>query len=654
MYFSIGGWAYGQDLSNMKGIGIEELGYAFLGIFIILIIGYVAISAYGGLPGGEIFTCEPNPPAWKFWCKIAEQPDYIAAKQSTDALVCAINSVALGIPQSCVTQKASFTVFAQKIEPTVSCKGEVCCESVIYSPSTIYVWKPECEKPVPDQYCPPEKYLEGYICCAIDYKSGPSVVYQWEDDCGIGQEQDKAICEHFYGYEENKKCCEIISPHHYWAPTCNNPVSNEKCYGRPSLACEVKNFNLPQEVTNAEKWIAGYGDPKFLVYWTSFPPGEDSAWTGYSSWLSDVGTVVLFAIPAGRLLKTGEKVAVGTFNKIKDKLMPEAGEKFLSFLKKIKPGAEEKAIIEISEEGVSLAERSALTKGFVEGEYGWMIESLPSLSDRAKKVIKDILKFNVEYTADEFKALMKVAGVTTATAFLATWIDNVNDKYEKIPNSVVLKQPYVPKDKISLTDNMKGGLVLLNRGELVSFYLASPCEADLTVTLTDFYCQSYSFNENTGAVYCKSAKEKEGRYTNLSTVDVCNENILKMREKYKEEYHPELYKIGICWNEREASKYIPSCGNEETAKVEEGKITGTSPEWCKTKAVVVDVKKIDTKGPNFCYSEPSKLETFIFVGTILADAALTYLFPPSLLLQVGVGATGGIAYVAAERMEKWP
>jgi len=57
--------------------------------------------------------------------------------------------------------------------------------------------------------------------------------------------------------------------------------------GRTSVSCEaaeivtectVKNFELPQDVSAAEKWIFTWGDPKFLVYFEQFPEGEDAAW----------------------------------------------------------------------------------------------------------------------------------------------------------------------------------------------------------------------------------------------------------------------------------------------------------------------------------------------------------------------------------------
>lgn len=42
--------------------------------------------------------------------------------------------------------------------------------------------------------------------------------------------------------------------------------------------CEVKKFELPQEITKAEEWIRGRGDPEHLAYFEKFPEGERKTW----------------------------------------------------------------------------------------------------------------------------------------------------------------------------------------------------------------------------------------------------------------------------------------------------------------------------------------------------------------------------------------
>ena len=78
--------------------------------------------------------------------------------------------------------------------------------------------------------------------------------------------------------------------------------------------CTVKNFELDQkfqekEIYGAtftpEEWIAGYGDPEYLIYYQQFPLGEDTAWSGTLTWVQNAVTVVMFMVPFGRTLKFG-------------------------------------------------------------------------------------------------------------------------------------------------------------------------------------------------------------------------------------------------------------------------------------------------------------------------------------------------------------
>lgn len=53
-----------------------------------------------------------------------------------------------------------------------------------------------------------------------------------------------------------------------------------KCDAR--RGCGVCNFELPQNISrdydSALTWFAGYGDPKYVVYYEAFPDGEDEPW----------------------------------------------------------------------------------------------------------------------------------------------------------------------------------------------------------------------------------------------------------------------------------------------------------------------------------------------------------------------------------------
>jgi len=56
--------------------------------------------------------------------------------------------------------------------------------------------------------------------------------------------------------------------------------------------CSVQGFELPQEIPEisiADNWLSGLGDPKYLLYYEAFPEGEDASWkVDMTSWYSPV------------------------------------------------------------------------------------------------------------------------------------------------------------------------------------------------------------------------------------------------------------------------------------------------------------------------------------------------------------------------------
>lgn len=64
-------------------------------------------------------------------------------------------------------------------------------------------------------------------------------------------------------------------------PPCNGVSYGDvcvECDDSNGFSCDVKGFELPQKISNAEEWINGYGDPKHLVYYEKFPEDEQLAW----------------------------------------------------------------------------------------------------------------------------------------------------------------------------------------------------------------------------------------------------------------------------------------------------------------------------------------------------------------------------------------
>ncbi len=103
-------------------------------------------------------------------------------------------------------------------------------------------------------------------------------------------------------------------------PTCSGAAYGQSCVecygGALAFQCNVKDFELPQEIGSnvplvkfAEEWMARYNDPKYLVYYESFPRGEEASWQinkGSFFWDVVLFGAVLNVVPsAGKLGKAG-------------------------------------------------------------------------------------------------------------------------------------------------------------------------------------------------------------------------------------------------------------------------------------------------------------------------------------------------------------
>jgi len=278
--------------------------------------------------------------------------------------------------------------------------------------------------------------------------------------------------------------------------------------------CTVNGFYLPQEVSNAEKYIAGYGDPKFLVYWQSFPADEDAAWTSYSTWMEHVGTAVLFAIPVGKVLRGGKYLIKGggkTVASSATTALTSAGKSLTSRLTG-KIGAKKGTQLLLFETGLSKTARiAAMAKAAGKGMF------------------KELLWGTEKHYGVGVKPLLKVAGVTTAAAWVGAYIDSVNDKYVKRPESLVLDIPYKEPKSFGVEELTKSPKNLLFGYSLplgviqpltlhrtgvfekpTTFYAASPCHADLKVESSEYtFCKEYTYNTNDQVVACSVTSESD-------------------------------------------------------------------------------------------------------------------------------------------------
>lgn len=83
-------------------------------------------------------------------------------------------------------------------------------------------------------------------------------------------------------YSAMHKCCmTAFGTKWVRSPNCEDQfvVSDDNC----EFKLMVKDFNLPQKINKKESlasdWIAGYGDPKYVLYYEQFPEGQEKYWT---------------------------------------------------------------------------------------------------------------------------------------------------------------------------------------------------------------------------------------------------------------------------------------------------------------------------------------------------------------------------------------
>ena len=107
-------------------------------------------------------------------------------------------------------------------------------------------------------------------------------------------------------------------PGPHYGPVCVD-CSLVQLINKKAPKCKVIGFELPQDIqrTLAQEWIQGFGDPKYILYYESFPEGEGKYWAANLLSTSAVPLVLSgvasFALgPAGGLGgKTKEAIKQG-------------------------------------------------------------------------------------------------------------------------------------------------------------------------------------------------------------------------------------------------------------------------------------------------------------------------------------------------------
>ena len=363
--------------------------------------------------------------------------------------------------------------------------------------------------------------------------------------------------------------------------------------------CVVKNFILKEHFGNGllsapKEYISGFGEPSFLVYFQSFPSGEDKSWASFSTLWDGAGTILIWAIPFNRLLGGPAKGAVKSVTSIKElmlhpiKSVKKLGTSLKETVNKVTAWSEAKGIksalketdIVLVESGIKFSEKSTIFSWFakkrVNGqvvEYfkkrgGWSAFENSLDNDVLSKIIEPGFATTAEFAAalkeayqriaggeayseiqtemarrqlDLFKYLKKDAqgeimklvkkdftdhvvsttltytGLATLTALVESQLECTEQKLTPKANQLVLQRPLACKEGDIYPQSVKdrkGEIMVLDKASPNDdslFYLASPCFTDLKVSFdsTSYYCRDYSYDTATEQTTCTLVDEEE-------------------------------------------------------------------------------------------------------------------------------------------------
>jgi hypothetical protein len=441
---------------------VEEMLKIFL---VILVFGgavLLILAGTGGLTNILHDFCEKNPK----WCgQPPGEEDYETARTSVSALICAINSIIKG----------------------EEWKSSDCIKFYKSTPEQAETASPNTEEENTDN-------------------DGFDWGFPW-DPTGvvIGKEVRDFMTGLAVG-EDEKKDTEI---------QCKQESG--------SFKCDVINFKLPQDIGDAEEWIEGFGDPRFLVFYRQFPAGEERAWSGFSEWFKSSGTLIFGSLCLSKLLYYGAytfAAPIKAGKKIGELVVevPKMGYRGIAKLGKTIPSGAKQAYYVGKDVVQSASRREMLDKIYT---YSGVVAL--EKADKWWQVFKRIAPKTAVYTG-------QASGVAGFAAYVDARFHTEFGKY--IPEEGVMllqeaanKDPLLEekldlggKSKVAYTDPFEENIVsiakpiLLKKTEGSSsfkpFYLASPCRSDIKVfTEKDVYCGEYSLDSNKGSVYCDSPEE---------------------------------------------------------------------------------------------------------------------------------------------------
>lgn len=385
----------------------------------------------------------------------------------------------------------------------------------------------------------------------------------YKESAGI--EQYKIIEKGFLGfqcgsgwtqlYQTKNKCIDrmkedaysLILPEKYLKELAVYEKELNK-FGMGGAICKIIDFNLPQEITDAEEWILGAGDPLYLIYWQQFPQDEEAAWT--FKWGEDgLVTFVLFAVPGGAILKPGQKAVVTSFKKLDG----EVSGIFANLLKKmsgvLKKSPARSMVVVAEKTATKLERRAGLKKSFQSQLDDFGFDALPK-EQKAEKILS---LMGVKSTVKKYKDFVlghpKLMASATAASILADWYDSRYEKFIPRPNSMVFKIAMDEDEvkKIGLSEKIKDFTVVLEKPDInydKEFYLASPCHTDLEIYIGKANCDAFhKTNEMTvctgpgGIISGDSCKTISDCTDNDGCTETCSYPSIRIKDKDHEKYN---------------------------------------------------------------------------------------------------------------------
>ncbi len=490
---------------------------------ILVMIAAIGFLAFVTLGSGNITeflrqTCEKYPDLpFCGGLPEVETRDYQTAKKSTEALVCAINSVAQGsewggnaeidcskyygkfepglVPGTDYEQIEKTINAGLGVEDDEACEGrciEELCDGIptCYVERSTYTQKSE-ESKMGDTSEPGKVTYTSKRCECIVKVPTKASAYCGEPDYKkvfdiVADDYDEAEsrCEKFLGEASSTASS---------GKTTEEGKTIYECYYR-GISCKVYNFQLPQEVSDAEKWITDYGDPAYIVRWGIFPPEEDT-WTFRPDWRIHALIAVVSMIPPTKVAGAGMKLGWTAFKGPSRKLVLKTLRKELG-----EEVAEEALEKYGKKELTNLLARIAKQKG----KRYFMKELL-------KQSLYDVVQKRL--TAKGITSMAIRGAVLEGAVLFAAFADSMSEKYEPKGNALALKSPFEDAETFQLSDEMMGTPVIVDWeiGSAVnsqqSAHLVSPCKLDyFDVKMEDVICGDYTYNAVDGTIFCNEPK----------------------------------------------------------------------------------------------------------------------------------------------------